>query len=281
MTHLQLDRDAVDELTLGATEVNEIPDAKPALVPAVTQPTGGEVIVPATAGELADAADRILKLIVDAKSNMFKVGQEIVAIKAKLEHGDFGKWVKASLNGRTERTAQRYMSVVEKFSGKYDTVSVLPTTIIQKLAAPTVPDALRDQVLAEIEAGNTPTSSATLSRITDAKDEQDKEKAESGKIARKTEGKTPEQAAKIEAPAAADNANLIILATAARAKHEQQQKDCEQAATDAINLLRLHLGADFAKFRKLLNTAGDFFDRAMQKAVSAKPDDAELVSDAA
>jgi hypothetical protein len=281
MTDLQLN-DAIAELELGAVDTIDIPDAKPALVPTVIQPTlGGEVIVPATAGELADAADRILELIADAKSNMFKVGQELVAIKAKLEHGDFGKWVQASLNGMTERTAQRYMSVVEKFSGKYDTVSVLPTTVIQKLAAPSVPDVLRNQVLAEIDAGNTPTSGAILFRIADAKDKQDKEKAEADKIARKTEGKTPDQAAKIKAKLKAAKASQIAADTAARPAVAARASNREQAAIDAVAFLKQHLGVEFPSFCKLLNTAGYLFNQAMDRTASAKPEKVNHVSEAA
>lgn len=172
------------------------------------------------------------------------------------------------------------MSVVEKFDGgKYDTVSVLPITVIQKLAAPTVPDVLRDQVLAEIGAGNTPEPSNILFRIADAKDKQDKEKAEADMIARKTRGKTPEQAAKITTKLKADKASRITVAEAAHAKHEQERKDREQAATDAVALLQQRLGADFAKFRKLLNTAGYFFDQAMRKAGGAKSENVDLVND--
>ncbi|MER9203014.1 DUF3102 domain-containing protein [Mesorhizobium sp. M0933] len=282
MTNLQLD-DAIDELVLDAIDAIEIPDTKPTPVAAVNiQPVlDGEVIVPATAAELADAADRIHKLVSGIGDSMFEVGKELVAIKARLEHGEFGKWVKASLT-MTERTAQRYMSVVEKFDGdKYDTVSVLPVTLIQKLAAPTVPDVLRDQVLAEIGAGNTPDPSNILFRIADAKDKQEKAKAEADMIARKTGGKTPEQAAKITTRIKADKASRIAAETAKRATYEQERKDSEQAAADAVALLRQHLGADFAKFRKLLNTAGYFFGQAMQKAASVKAGNVELRSDAA
>lgn len=270
----------VDAATLDS--LLEALDVKPALVPAVINPVlDGEVIVPATAAELAEAADRIHKLVAGIGGSMFEIGEELVAIKAKLDHGEFGKWVKASLN-IDERTAQRYMSVVEKFDGgKYDTVSVLPMTVIQKLAAPTVPDVLRDQVLAEIGAGNTPAPKDILFRIADAKDKQDKERAEADEVSRKTEGKTPEKAAKIRAKFEADRASQIAADTARRAKYEQQQKNSEQAASDAVALLQQHLGVEFPNFCKLHTRASYFFDQAIVRAASIKPENEELVSDEA
>ncbi|MER9586529.1 DUF3102 domain-containing protein [Mesorhizobium sp. M0276] len=270
MTDLQLiDRLAIDELELGAPEALDtiaVPDTKPALVPAVIQPAlHGEVIVPATAAELAGAADRIHKLFAGIDGSMFEIGEELVAIKAKLDHGEFGKWVKASLNGMTERTAQRYMSVVEKFSGKYDTVSVLPTSVIQKLAAPSVPDVLRDEVIAEIDAGNAPEPKNILFRIADTKRKQAEAKVEAEKIARKIEGKTPEQAAKIKAKLKDDKANKIAAETAKTAKYEYEQEKSDRAASGAVTLLQQCLGADFAKFRKLVDAAGYKFNRAMNK----------------
>lgn len=281
MTVPQLD-DAIQELVFEALDAIAVPDTEPATLPVVVQPAlEGEVIVPATAAELAEAADRIHKLVAGIGGSMFEIGEELVAIKAKLDHGEFGKWVKVSLN-IDERTAQRYMSVVEKFDGgKYDTVSVLPITVIQKLAAPTVSDVLRDQVLAEINAGNTPAPKDILSRIADAKDKQDKKRAEAHEVARKTEGKTPEQTAKIKAKLSVDRAAQAAFVAAGRAKLEQERRDCEQAAVDAVALLQQRLGADFAKFRKLLGTAGYEFNHAMNKAASVKAENVALVSEAA
>src|ERR1700733_15093828 len=58
-------------------------------------------------------------------SNIVGIGTELSAVKEKLEHGQFLKWLVAELN-MTPRSAQRYMAAAE-FPWKYATACRIPS----------------------------------------------------------------------------------------------------------------------------------------------------------
>ena len=83
----------------------------------------------------------------------FDTGKDLLSIKDRLGHGNWGKWLKAEFNW-TERTAQNFMSVAQKFEGKYETVSHLPATTVYALAGPSTPEPLRNQIIERLEQGD-------------------------------------------------------------------------------------------------------------------------------
>jgi DUF3102 family protein len=89
--------------------------------------------------------DRLHKSIVDT-------GADLIAIKDRMKHGDFGAWIKAELR-ISERTAENYMNAARFLPGKNETISDLPPGIIYKLASPTAPQAVVNEVLAAADAG--------------------------------------------------------------------------------------------------------------------------------
>ena len=93
--------------------------------------------------QLREAADQIRDLQ-DVAS--IGIGRALLAVKDKLEHGQFLNWVEAEFAfGR--RTAVRMMQVATEFGDKWDSVSHLPTTVLYKLAAPSTPPSVREAVL--------------------------------------------------------------------------------------------------------------------------------------
>jgi len=80
------------------------------------------------------------------------VGHELIRIKAKMEHGTFGKWIAAALD-MTPRSAENYMNAARWMEGKNETVSLLPPTLVYALASPSAPEAVVNEVLANVEAG--------------------------------------------------------------------------------------------------------------------------------
>jgi hypothetical protein len=81
-----------------------------------------------------------------------EIGTALLHLKKSLGHGNFLKWIGYEF-GWSARTAQRYMMVAEAFAGKYDIVSDLPSPIVYKLAAPSTPAPLRQQIVERIEGG--------------------------------------------------------------------------------------------------------------------------------
>lgn len=76
--------------------------------------------------------------------DVLAIGQDLLAVKARLAHGQFLAWLQAEFEMSSE-TALNYMQVARRFSGKTvnftDSVSVL-----YELAAPSTPDDLIEQV---------------------------------------------------------------------------------------------------------------------------------------
>ncbi len=88
---------------------------------------------------LADRAARIRSLCTVGRNVVIAIGHELTAAKKEIEHGQWGAWLATEFSaeyGLTERTAQNYMRLAERY-GKTKTFSDLPTsTLIQMLALP-------------------------------------------------------------------------------------------------------------------------------------------------
>ena len=82
--------------------------------------------------------------------NKIWIGQELLKVKHRLDHGDFEKWFRLAFEWNI-RTAQRYMMVAKVLGDKYDTLSYLPFTTLGALARATTE--VRDQIVDEIGAG--------------------------------------------------------------------------------------------------------------------------------
>jgi hypothetical protein len=86
------------------------------------------------------------------------IGTDLLSVKARLNHGQFGKWIEAEFS-MTPRTAQNYMRVAEVIGPKYETVSHLRPTTIYALAGPSVPAEVRERV---VEAERLPDSTVKM-----------------------------------------------------------------------------------------------------------------------
>lgn len=89
------------------------------------------------------------------ESFVIDTGRDLLGIKDKLEHGQFQFWIERAL-GFTARTARNYMSAAECFAAKTEIVSVLPPTLIYKLAADSTPEPLREQIVGELTGLSAP-----------------------------------------------------------------------------------------------------------------------------
>src|SRR5436305_8317120 len=87
------------------------------------------------------AADRVRQRIKRSIEDIIQIGAELAKVKAVLGHGLFGKWLLAEF-GWSERLAEHFLSVTERFGPIFDTVSdlTIQTSAAYLLGAPTVPD---------------------------------------------------------------------------------------------------------------------------------------------
>lgn len=85
---------------------------------------------------------------------VFEIGQKLIEVKEKLGHGHYLSWLEFEF-GWDERTAQRYVNVVEAFGAKSDIMSDLKLnqTVLYVLLAPSTPDSARTEVLSRAVAG--------------------------------------------------------------------------------------------------------------------------------
>ena len=84
---------------------------------------------------LDQRADRIRKLAADVQRGIIEIGTELIAAKAEIGHGGWSDWLKENFDW-TDRTAQNFMRVAERFGKSENVFGFKPSTLIQMLALP-------------------------------------------------------------------------------------------------------------------------------------------------
>jgi hypothetical protein len=200
------------------------------------------------------------------KHSIVATGRDLIKVKAKLEHGTFGRWLEAEFE-MTVRTAQNYMRAADLADSKSETVSFLPATALFRLAAPSTPEAARDDVIARLERGEHVTATGINTLIRFARSEAALERKH--KII--TENRRWKRLLKKRGP------SQLKLA---RLKLESEQRLAEQAAAqEAVALLRSRLGADFERFIDLWNRSGLRFSGALRNTGRSLESHASILID--
>jgi hypothetical protein len=296
------DRNVIEDLSLAGEEVatsqpaaTELEVAKAAAsleVDAKSEVLDWSGISIAQRETVGKSAKRIHEHLDSARRSMFAIGNELLAVKKILGHGRFGPWLEINFHMH-ERTAQRWMAAADRFKGKSDTVSVLPETVIQKLAAPSVSESLRETIVREIQAGAVPTKRDVEGRIAKEKkearrreeenkqqqaEERDRlegerlwhDKAQRLKATGKSEAEIAAEKKKWEMGIAKTDRTKVKRQEINQRKEESAQKAREdwvreseiskKSAKEAVLILRRRLGPDFEKFRKVMAVirVGDF-----------------------
>jgi len=104
--------------------------------------------------QLGDAAETVIEHTIEIKRNerraneaVVEAGRHLIAVKASLDHGQWGDWLNTEFN-MSDRTAQILMNIADRFEGKSEIISDLSVTVLGLLAAPSTPDAAVDAVIA-------------------------------------------------------------------------------------------------------------------------------------
>lgn len=85
------------------------------------------------------AAMTIKPLMRRTAEDLVRIGQELIAVKDLLPHGQFTPWIETEF-GLHQRTARRMMAVAERLGHKTDTLSDLSASILYELASDTTSD---------------------------------------------------------------------------------------------------------------------------------------------
>lgn len=106
------------------------------------------------AANLQKQADRIRKRVARQTLDMIETGRDLLAVKEQLEHGAFTQWVEGALT-MPMRTAQGYMRAAQwaEQEAKNANFALLQATTVQRLAAPSCPQGVRDAVLTAVKSG--------------------------------------------------------------------------------------------------------------------------------
>jgi hypothetical protein len=125
---------------------------------------------PKTAEKVKEAAERIRQTVKRSIEDVITVGKDLLAVKEELDHGQFGRWLKAEF-GWGERMAQNFMSVAERFGPKSEIIAELTIqpTAAYLLAAPSVPDEAREKAISMAEGGDKITTKVARKIVADAR----------------------------------------------------------------------------------------------------------------
>jgi gas vesicle protein len=120
------------------------------------------------ADKVRTTADRIRERIKKTVEDIIEVGNDLLAVKDALPHGQFLPWLKAEF-GWSERSAQNFMGVAEQFkSAKIADLPIQPSAAYL-LAAPSVPDEAREKAVEKAEAGEEITFAAAREIVAEAR----------------------------------------------------------------------------------------------------------------
>lgn len=109
------------------------------------------------------------------EASYIDTGRDLLAIKERLGHGHFGKWLAAEFNMNV-RTAERYMGAARLAETKPDIVSNLPPTVVYAIAA--APPEAQERIEAFAKQGTRISAKIARIVIADVKDELERAQAE-------------------------------------------------------------------------------------------------------
>ena len=127
-----------------------------------------EIIVPT---DFDAIAERIRERIRRTTTDIIETGRDLRLVKERLDHGQFVTWINSEF-GMSPRSAQRFMGASEWAEDKSDTVSHLPPNTLYTLSAKSTPELIREQVIADLEAGNRVDPREVVERVRMARGDQ-------------------------------------------------------------------------------------------------------------
>jgi hypothetical protein len=123
------------------------------------------------AKELAEHADKIRRLGKRIASDIVEIGARLIVAKKLAGHGHWLAWLDREL-GWEEKTAERYMRVHQLVASRSDKLPDLlsvPVSGLYLLAAPSTPEAAREAIAEQVQAGEAVTVASVKDTIAEAK----------------------------------------------------------------------------------------------------------------
>lgn len=117
------------------------------------------------------AAERIRIRMKRTAQDIVEIGQDLIAVKAKIGHGNWLPWLEAEF-GMSQSSADRFIHVATRFGDKLPTVGNLAPSVVYLLAQNNTPEEVREQIIERAEKGE----DVTVDEVKKLKDEVKAEK---------------------------------------------------------------------------------------------------------
>jgi hypothetical protein len=131
---------------------------------AASTPFDYSALAPYLAEDMRNRAGRIHNI---QQASVLELGRELIAAKELVDHGFFRNWVKTACQMGI-RNAERAMQAA-LFVEKNDKLSYLPPDGLLTLASRSAPEAVVNEIIGEISAGERPSAAQIKRRISQAK----------------------------------------------------------------------------------------------------------------
>lgn len=126
---------------------------------------------PATARELSNSEKILGEIVKDingrTRTHYLETGRDLIRATEILEHGKLGPWLKENF-GWSPSTARNYTNAA-KLVDENAKIADLQPSAVMALAAPSVPEGVKAETLAELDAGKRPTVAEIKAKIKAAK----------------------------------------------------------------------------------------------------------------
>lgn len=148
-------------------DTNEpIADAEPAADPPLADDSEPPVVaepvhVVEVVVTLADRANRIRKLQADVQRGIIQIGEELIAAKEQVGHGNWSAWLETEFSW-TQRTANNFMRVAERF-GKMENVFQFQPSALQAMLA--LPEGTEQEFIDAQAAAGTPVETQSAREV--------------------------------------------------------------------------------------------------------------------
>lgn len=112
--------------------------------------------------------NEIKSLMRRTSQDIIEIGEKLIEVKERLEHGRFESWVKTEFEWAL-RTANRFISVAKNFkSANLADLPIAPSALYE-LAAPSTPEEVRQEVVKRAQRGEKITYTKAMSLLEDYK----------------------------------------------------------------------------------------------------------------
>lgn len=123
----------------------------------------GELSAPAVK-QCEAAVERITKYQRRMAGDIVAIGNELLTAKSKLEHGQFGEWIRHYF-GWSQPTASRMMQAAETFKSLNLNNLTIDTSALYLLSSDKCPDETRDEFIERAERGERITHAAVKQEL--------------------------------------------------------------------------------------------------------------------